>query len=85
VPIVPDDTMENWSIKVETEMQIDAMENTMKIKAEPEEGDIITSCIDVEEHPVNLEQSDTLICGLPAPDTETSDQEQPQDIGVQLF
>jgi KRAB domain-containing zinc finger protein len=36
------------------------------------------------EHPDKLEeeQNDALICGLPAPDTETSDQEQPQDIGV---
>jgi hypothetical protein len=60
--------------------QFDAMENAMKIKVEPEDGDLITSCIDIEEHPVKLEdeeeQTDMLICGLPAPDTEDSDQEQ---------
>jgi hypothetical protein len=40
------------------------------------------SCFDIEEHPVKLEmeeeETDTLICGLPAPDTEPSDQEQPE-------
>jgi hypothetical protein len=67
---------------VEPEVQIDAMENAVKIKAEPEEEDLITSCIDIEEHPVKLEQSDALNCGLPAPDTDTSDQEQPHNTGV---
>jgi hypothetical protein len=65
--------MENWTTKVEPEEQVDTMENAVKIKAEPEDGDLITSCIDLEEHPVKLEQSEALICGLPAQDTETSD------------
>jgi hypothetical protein len=103
--------MENWTIKVEPEEQVDAMENTentivksevedgmfesVMIKVEPEvdgrgnkeDGNILTAPIDIEEHPVKLEeeQSDTLICGLPAPATEISDQEQPQDIGNLLY
>jgi hypothetical protein len=65
--------MEHWRIKVEPEEQVDTVQNAVKIKAEPEDGDPITSCIDIEEHPVKLEQSDMQICGLPAPDTEFSD------------
>jgi hypothetical protein len=87
VTSMPGDAMEHWRIKVEPEEQVDATENAVKVKAEPENGNLITSCIDIEEHPVKLEeeQSDALICGLPAPDTEISDQEQHQDIGICLF
>jgi hypothetical protein len=74
--------MEHWRIKVEPEEQVVATETAVKVKTEPEDRDLITSCIDIEEHPVKLEQSDALICGLPASDTEFSDQEQPQDVGV---
>jgi hypothetical protein len=59
---------------MEPEEQVDPLLNAVKIIiAEPEKGDLITSCIDIEEHPIKLEQSEALICGLPAPDTETSD------------
>jgi hypothetical protein len=84
---MPGDTMEEWRIKVEPEEQVDTTENAVKVKAEPENEDLITSCIDIEEHPVKLEeeQSKALICGLPAPDTEISNQEQPRDIGIIKF
>jgi hypothetical protein len=78
---MPGDAMEKWRIKVEPKEQVDRVQKAVKIKAEPEDGDPISSCIDIEEHLVKLEQSDALICGLPAPDTEISDQEQPQDVG----
>jgi vacuolar-type H+-ATPase subunit D/Vma8 len=74
--------MENWRIEMEAEEQVDRVQNAVKIKAEPEYRDLVRSCIDIEEHPVKLEQSDTLICGLPAPDMETSDHEQPHNTGV---
>jgi predicted RNase H-like nuclease len=72
---MPSDTMENWTLKVEPVEQVDTTQNTVKIKAEPDDEDLIMSCIDIEEHPVKLEeeQSDALICGLPAQDTEISD------------
>jgi hypothetical protein len=48
-----------------------------------EDGDLSTSHIDIEEHPVKLEdqeeQNDSPICGLPVPDT--ADQKQGHDIG----
>jgi hypothetical protein len=100
------EAMENWTIKVEPEEQVDAMENaepaerdwikpevedglfeSVMIKLEPEvdvresKSELLGSCIDIEEHSVKLEQSDALICGLPAPDTEIWDQEQPRDFG----
>jgi hypothetical protein len=75
------DAMDHWMIKVEPEEQVDTVKKAVKIKAEPEDGDLITACIDIEEHPVKLEKSVQLICGLPAPDTETSDQEQSHDVG----
>jgi hypothetical protein len=73
-------------VESEAREQVDAMENAIKIKAEPEDGDLVTSCIDIEEHPVKLEEEDCnmLICGLPAPGTEFSDQEKPHDIGNNL-
>jgi hypothetical protein len=65
--------LEDVAIKVE----LDEEQETENI-AMAEEG------IDIEEHSVKLEdeeeQNDTLICGLPAPDT--TDHEQPQDIGM---
>jgi hypothetical protein len=52
------------------------------VKEDPEDMRFFESCIDIEEHPVKLEmeeeETDTLICGLPAPDTEFSDPEQPE-------
>jgi hypothetical protein len=55
------------------------------VTEDPEDMICFESCIDIEEHPVKLEmeeeETDTLICGLPAPDTESSDQEQPSEIG----
>jgi hypothetical protein len=49
-----------------------------------EDKEVITTVIDIEEHPVKMEdeeETDTLICDSPAPDTEVSDQEQPYDVG----
>jgi hypothetical protein len=52
------------------------------VTEDPEDMRFIESCVDIEEHPVKLEmeegETNTLICGLPAPDTEFSDQEQPE-------
>jgi hypothetical protein len=67
----------------------DGMFESVMIKLEPEvvireseeDGELLGSCVDVAEHPAKLDQGNTLICGLPAPDAEFSDQEQPQDIG----
>jgi hypothetical protein len=50
--------MEHWRIKVEPEEQVDATKNAVKIKVEPEDGDLITSCIEIEEHPVKLEEDE---------------------------
>jgi hypothetical protein len=55
---------------------VDCMDNSIKVEPS-EDGDPLSFFIDIEEHPVKLEdeedQTDTLICGLPAPDTELHD------------
>jgi hypothetical protein len=59
--------------------------NQIFVAEDPEDMRFIESCVDIEEHPVKLEmeeeETDTLICGLPAPGTEFSDQEKPHKIG----
>jgi hypothetical protein len=76
-------TMDSESM---SETRIHEFESVM-IKVEPEEhgseddGEYLAS---VKEHPDRLgeeQQSDMLICGLPAPDTDIADYEQPHNLG----
>jgi hypothetical protein len=69
------------------EVEVGMFESVM-IKVEPQldargdqEDEHLGSCVDVEEYPVKLEQCDPLICDLPVPNTDVSDQEQLRDIG----
>jgi hypothetical protein len=40
------------------------MVNPTEIKVEPEDEDLIMSCIEIEDHPVKLEYDGMLICAL---------------------
>jgi hypothetical protein len=76
------ETMEFESVMIKEEPREESVYAT---ENPDDEADNQTSCINTDERPVKQEdeeqQSDPVICGLPAPETEISDHEQPHNIG----